>query len=49
MIFDCMGKKILDLGNSESVQTIEIELSAQNEWRQKFPALADADVVRVIR
>jgi omega-amidase len=49
MIFDCMGKKILDLGNEEGIQTIEMELSAQNEWRQKFPALADADVFRLVR
>ena len=45
---DHMGKTIWTATGHEALETVELELPPQNEWRTRFPALADADRFRML-
>ena len=45
---DFMGKTIWLATGEAAVETIEIEKTAQDDWRNRFPALRDADRFKII-
>jgi omega-amidase len=44
VVLDYMGRPLIELGDQAGVATVTIDLEAQRQWRDKFPAHLDADV-----
>ncbi len=43
LLVDAYGHTVLDLGADETAQTATLDMERQQKFREKFPALADAD------